>query len=250
MLAELWDSVKNLLSRFRKPDDDPRGEIDEGALSEAKDSFVQEPKADPVADTQIFQAVKPTHPEVPLSWGFSPSSQPPDLSPSQPKAENIPPYMQDAMPKSTVPGLSQPNQTSSEPPQFIRFTDPAPNPDGTPRKFTQPSEARIEQMISNAEDDMALPMTKKVRIPPELAGQDVPPPGGGFQLTGNAPSQQAQPVVSGNDKPMTERQGDQMIRALDEHKNILNSIKSSTDAVAAAIQNLSTSMKDYGGVVP
>lgn len=59
-----------------------------------------------------------------------------------------------------------------------------PPPLERPPETQLPSEAKIAQVAKTAEDDLSMPVSNNVRIPPEMAGVEMPPPPSTVQLVG------------------------------------------------------------------
>lgn len=192
MLADLWDKVKGMLSRFRSPTDPLAGESDADRLARAPEVEDQE---------------APTRSDIPE----------PDV---------------DRWKRSF---LERPNLVDDEGQQVNRLR-PAPI-----------SGASVDRLVGRLQDSDE-PVSRNVRIPPELQGQDVAPPPGGFRLT--PPQEAAATQVSGQDKPLTERQGDEMITVLREILAKLGEVSDAQENVATALANLASVLPSVGGVIP
>jgi len=113
------------------------------------------------------------------------------------------------------------------------------------------TEAHIDKIMSSSENDEQLPMTNRVRVPPELEGESLPQPPPGLQLTPGDRSQ-AQPTespASPAEKPATEQQSDQLIQLITEQTRVLESIRDGQAAFQTALENLATALENSGGVV-
>ena len=113
------------------------------------------------------------------------------------------------------------------------------------------SGAAVDRRIGQLDSDA--PISNVVRIPPEMQGQEMGPPPGGFRLADQDRQEPfIPPAAKENDnqeKLMTERQGQEMVQVLREISARLSELNSSQKETVMAIQNLSNVLPSLGGGV-
>jgi len=248
MWKRLWRRATKWLSKSRKPDEqrlaqkqaefdaeeaapaEPDLQIDPPVKQEAVPDFpAPEPVQQDVDDTQPLPAIEPSAPE--------------ELLPRQDT-----PQRSEAVDPLPSPVDDRPGEEPELPPaERVEFYD-SPQPDMPP----QPTDAQLDQLFQSSENDEQPPLTNKVRVPPELQGQDITsalPPG--LQLLDEQkPEQQLPPPQQdAQDKPMTEAQGDRIIQLLDEQNRVLENIAEAQGEMASAIENMAIAVQNAGGVI-
>jgi len=276
------DTPPEIVSEAVGEPDPPMSLVDETALvldapevmagHEGAASFDTSPVPEPVQpvqdiirrDEQAFaSAMNPRVRAIePRSPAISPSVRPESrtsTTTSSVRPENSPPVAPapQVASESSV-SLPSPPEPRLEAEQAVL---PQPAPPGeasqaepSPVPANQPTEVEINSAITNASNEMEIPATNNVRVPPELAGQAMPPPPPGLNLVDQAaPPQMPQSQLGeaeSSSKPMTEQQGEKIIQLLESQNGALETISDGQDEIVSAIAQLAEALSTYGGIGP
>ena len=212
---------------------------------------------DTIVPDDPSDAVPQAEPSLDVPTLDLPEDQPPAAIADTPLLETPgvapePPLLPDTGEPVEAPSVTPlPDADQIEPRMPAPAEAPSEAPSGGP---PPPSLPDIESMLDEAERELELPSTNRLRVPPEMANRELPPPPPGFEVSGQPPiplpPPPDDPAQNASDKPMTERQGEQIIRLLEQQVEATKEIASAQGAMAAAIQQLAYSMQNAGGVGP
>lgn len=251
MWKRLWRRAKQFL--LRKPDRHQE-QLQQAEIPSPPDAPAAPSMDLPQTETRETDALplpetQPTVDSSPLDLPQAPEFEPRREMPDLPQDDSS-----FRAPVHDEPGEATPE--AQDLPDIERFTiqqpseqPPLPESQGTGK----PQPANFDAVADAAEDDLSLPASRRVRVPPEFAEEGLPPPGNGFQLVGQEQQEPFQPdsnLRSNDDKPMTQNQGEQIIRALQELARTTEQVRDKQDEVVGAIQALGQELSELGTLGP
>jgi len=139
----------------------------------------------------------------------------------------------DLSPLVDQPGNEAPLPVREGGAESFQFEEPFETPRNRPR---MPSFAEVDRAIDDFADDMSIPRNRRTRVPPELGGPSVAPPplqpADAPRNIGAVENEQEQ------QRGISERQGEQMIRLLEQQVQALASLKNAQEQLTSAVEEL------------